>query len=259
MLLCAVGQAVSAGQPDQVLGPHHLGPWKGFRTERDMDRSALASRFGGDVFEDRDTLTVVVYDCITNTFNYPGATLARCSHIAEDIAFSNGPFGPEFTGARVVSGLNYAWGLQGSTAKWDVRFSFYRPVDFNFAGFAAPGGSMLNAGAAPLYTLTITGFDTNIFPGFVTRSGYFSLPTSFTLPFGDNGVIVDAAFVEPGTPGTAPLTSSNLLQANKTDTRVVWFFGTNTGLQLGALTTPQTFEQLAPIGNAATPGTTHPQ
>ncbi len=224
-----------------------------------MDRSALASRFGGDVFEDRDTLTVVVYDCITNTFNYPGATLARCSHIAEDIAFSNGPFGPEFTGARVVSGLNYAWGLQGSTAKWDVRFSFYRPVDFNFAGFAAPGGSMLNAGAAPLYTLTITGFDTNIFPGFVTRSGYFSLPTSFTLPFGDNGVIVDAAFVEPGTPGTAPLTSSNLLQANKTDTRVVWFFGTNTGLQLGALTTPQTFEQLAPIGNAATPGTTHPQ
>ena len=258
-MLCAVGGAASAAEPDGVLGPTWGGAWKGFRTDLDAERSALWSRYAPGVFEDRDTLTVVVYDCITNTFNYAGATLSQCSHIAEDITFSNGPFGPEFTGARVISGLNYAWGLQGGPARWDVRFSFYRPVDFNFSGFGAPGASMLAPGAVPMYTLTITGFDTNIFPGFVTRSGFFALPSSFTLPFGDNGVIVDAAFVEPGTPGTAPLTGTNLLQANKTDTRVVWYFGTNTGLQLGALTGPKTFEQLAPIGNAASPGATHPQ
>ncbi|MBY0112352.1 MAG: hypothetical protein K2Y21_05990 [Phycisphaerales bacterium] len=262
VLLCAIGQAVSAQQIDQVLGPSPLGPsgpWLGTRTELDPERSQLASRYAPGVFEDRDTLTVVVYDCITNAFNYPGATLARCSHIAEDIAFTNGPFGPEFTGARVITGLNYAWGLQGGPAKWDVRFSFYRAADFNFAGFSGLGTGMLNTAALPLYTLTITGFDTNIFPGFVTRSGFFALPTSFTLPFGDTGVIVDAAFLEPGTSPTAPVTGSNLLQINKTDTRVVWFFGTNTGLQLGALTGPKTFAELAPIGNAASPGSTHPQ
>ena len=265
-MLCAAGRAVSAEPSDVVLGPDSIGPgkpWQGLRTELDPARSALASRylegpFGGP-FEDRDTLTVVVYDCITNTFNYAGATLSRCSHIAEDITFSDGPFGPSFTGARVITGLNYAWGLQGGAAKWDVRFSFFRPVDFNFAGFSAPGAGMLSPLAVPMYTLSITGFDTNIFPGFVTRSGFFALPSSFTLPTGDNGLIVDAAFVEPGTPGTAPLTTNNLFQANKTDTRVVWFFGTNTGLQLGALTGPKTFQELAPIGNAATPGTTHPQ
>ncbi|HEX8875304.1 MAG TPA: hypothetical protein VF777_01045 [Phycisphaerales bacterium] len=258
MILCAAGRALAAEPVDVVLGPGQLAPgWLGFRTDLDPERSALASRFGP--FEDRDTLTVVVYDCITNTFNYQGATLSRCSHIAEDIAFNNGPFGPQFTGARVITGMNYAWGLQGGTAKWDVRFSFYRPADFNFAGFTGLGTGMLNPAALPLYTLTITGFDTNIFPGFVTRSGFFSLPTPFTLPFGDTGLIVDAAFLEPGTPGSAPLTSNNLLKINQTDTRVVWYFGTNTGLQLGALTGPKTFEQLAPIGNAASPGTTHPQ
>jgi hypothetical protein len=227
-------------------------------------RGAQKSTFG-----DRASINVIVYDTLTNNFAFQGFALGVCSHLVEDVSFAGGPYGPAYTGTRTLTQFAYSYGLTGGTASWDHRWSMYRPSDFSFAGFSGDGSGMVDPNATPYYVLTITGFDTNICPGFATTSGNTVFPTPVTIPTGDSGLILDQAFVEPGTPSTAPLTSTNLFQTNITSTRVYFFTGTNTNANnidtnLGTPAIdppvgPQTEAFLAAAGNAASPGYTHLQ
>lgn len=239
------------------------------RADRDLgerrDPYRQVERARRSLFGDRATISVNVYDNATNVLSFNRSSLGNCSHILEDISFGTGVYGPAFTGTRTLSNLRYSYGVQGGTAAWDIRLSFYRPTQGNFAGFSGDGTGMMDPTATPYYTLTITGFDTNICPGFRTISGLAAFPTPVTVPAGDTELLLDMAYVEPGTPGTAPLTSTNLFQTNISTTRVTIFFGTNSNAFLNpvppntATTGAQTFSALAAGGNPASPGATHPQ
>jgi len=210
-----------------------------------------------DTFGDR-AINIIIFDGSSTSFTHNGFSLGSCSHIVEDINLTPGPYGSSYVGTRTITGMEYSYGLTGSAAAWDMRFSFYSQADGDWAGFGAPGASVINPSATAYYTLTITGFDTTICPGFTTRSGFFLLPDSVEMPSGESSLWLDAAFVEPGTPGTAPLTSTNLLQANlPPNTRTYFFFGNNTGALLGATfvaATPYTPAQLQAAGSSASPG-----
>ncbi|MBS0188679.1 MAG: hypothetical protein JSS51_11460, partial [Planctomycetes bacterium] len=223
-LLVAAGAACSVAVADEVDGSlGRSAPKKVLIDDKDSFLHQPSGTFG-----DR-AINIIVYDCVSGSFVHNSFSLGNCSHILEDINLNPGPYGTSHVGARTITGMNYTYGLTGSAATWDMRFSFYRPTDATFAGFTGTGTSMVNPSATPYYTLTVTGFDTNICPGFVTRSGYFLLPSAVEMPTGDSSLWLDAAFVEPGTPGTAPLTSTNLFQTNITTTRTYFFFGNNTG------------------------------
>lgn len=212
-------------------------------------------------FGDRAVTNIIVYNGSSSSFSYNGATLGNCSHILEDINLAPGPYDAAFTGTRTLSGMEYSYGVIGGTAAWDIRFSYYRPSQVNWAGFTAPDAGMVDPTATPYYTLTITGFDTNICPGFVTRSGFFLTPGTVEMPAGDSALVLQAAAVLPGTPGTAPVTSSNLLPNAGSIFR--WFYGSNTNATFGAGFTPTsaafTEAALAAAGNPASPGRNHPQ
>ncbi|MBY0112349.1 MAG: hypothetical protein K2Y21_05975 [Phycisphaerales bacterium] len=260
VLMGAAGATFSVAQASDVDTTVSMGARKVLIDRKD-EAHRLNSQQG--TFGDRATINVVVYNNSSNSFLYFGATLGVCSHILDDISFAGGPYGPSFAGPRTLTGMEYSYGLTGGTASWDQRFSFYRPSDVNFAGFSGDGSGMINPSATPYYTLTITGFDTNICPGFVTRSGFFLLPSAVNVPTGDSALVLQTAFVEPGTPGTAPLTSTNLFQTNLTTSRVVFFFGTNSNAAFSAAPSgPQTEAFLTTAqagGNPASPGYTHPQ
>ncbi|MBS0190857.1 MAG: hypothetical protein U0573_03055 [Phycisphaerales bacterium] len=222
-------------------------------------------RNGAGTFGDRDVIPfVIVYDAASTSFVNAGFTTATCSHILEDINLAGGPYGPSFAGPRVLDGMQYSYGLSGSAATWDMRFSFYRPSEVSFLGVTGTGSSMIDPAATPYYTLTVTGFDTNICPGFVTRTGFFALPSTVEMPTGDSALWLEAAIVEPGTPGTAPLTSTNLFTTNIATTRVTFFFGNNTGARLvqPGQTIPAGSNQLVSYldgcGNPAAPGRSNP-
>lgn len=205
-------------------------------------------------FADRSVLDLVVYDTATNAFASPISSVA-ISHVLEDLSFANGPYAPTYLGPRLLSGMQYAFGINQASA-FNLRFSFYRTNQIALAGFSAPGASVLQPAAQPFYTLTVTGFDTTLAPGFLTRSGFFNLPAPVALSAGDTSLYVQAAVVQPGTPGTAPLTSANLLPNG----RVSWAFGTNTTQALGTQFTGAVTEtSLGFAGNPANPGATHPQ
>ncbi|MBL8876099.1 MAG: hypothetical protein JNM86_09925 [Phycisphaerae bacterium] len=214
-------------------------------------------QFGTDnTFGDR-AITVVVYDTATSSFTHNGFSLGTCSHILEDINLTPGPYGSSYSGTRSLTGLRYSYGLTGSAAAWDMRFSFYSPSDADWAGFGAPGASMINPNATPYFTLTVTGFDTNICPGFSAISGLLTFTDAVDMPAGESKLWLDAAFVEPGTPGTAPLTSTNLFQTNIAVTRTYFVLGNNTGSLLGATFvagTSYTPAQLEAAGSSASPG-----
>ncbi|MBL8887770.1 MAG: hypothetical protein JNK16_14015 [Phycisphaerales bacterium] len=238
-------------------------------TDRLIDRSSPKKMLGDrkdevvfrhGAFGDR-AIPIIVYDTATTAFTRNGTSLGNCSHILEDMSFANGPYGPAFAGTRTLSSLRYSYGLTGSAAAWDMRFSMYSPSDVATAGFTAPGASMINPAATPYYTLTVTGFDTNICPGFTTIAGLTNFPTPVTMPAGESLLWLDAAFVEPGTPGTAALTSTNLFQQNIATTRTYFYFANNTGALLGstfAAGTPYTTAQLDSAGNPASPGKSGP-
>ncbi|MBX3380007.1 MAG: hypothetical protein KF805_07915 [Phycisphaeraceae bacterium] len=214
----------------------------------------------GDTFGDR-AVNIIVYNGSSTSFTHNRFSLGTCSHILEDINLEPGPYGASFVGTRTLTGMEYSYGLTGSAATWDMRFSFYRQSDANFAGFGGNGTSMVNPAATPYYVLTITGFDTNICPGFTRRSGFFTLPSTVDMPAGDSSLWLDAAFVEPGTPGTAPLTNTNLFQTNIAVTRTYFLVGNNTGALLGAqyvAGTSYTVAQLDAAGNPASPGKSNP-
>ncbi|HEX8875639.1 MAG TPA: hypothetical protein VF777_02760 [Phycisphaerales bacterium] len=229
------------------------------------DPYEMVARARSSAFGDRATISVNVFDNATNVLSFNRTSLGNCSHILEDISFGTGVYGPSYTGTRTLSNLRYSYGLTGGTAAWDIRLSFYRPNQVNFAGFSGDGSGMVDPSASPYYTLTITGFDTNICPGFRTISGLTAFPNPVTLPAGDTELMLDMAYVEPGTPGTAPLTSTNLFQTNLTTTRVTVFYGTNTNAFLNpvppntATTGAQSFATLASAGSPASPGYSHPQ
>lgn len=262
MLLGAAGAACTvaiADEVDQSIGRSYP---KKVLIDDGLGRHSQSQNAFGD-----RAILVVVYDAASNSFVNQGSTLATCSHILEDISLANGPYGPAFTGTRTLTGMQYSYGLTGSAATWDMRFSFYRPSEGSFGGITGDGSPMINPNATPYYTLSITGFDTNICPGFVTRSGFFLLPENVDMPAGDSALWLDAAMVEPGTPGTAPLTTTNLFQTNKTVTRVTFFYGNNTGATLNPPPNPpiefpagsaQLPSALAAAGNPASPGYSSP-
>ncbi len=257
VLLAAAAGAVCtvamADNVDQAIG--RLSPKKMMIDNKDSFLRQSNATFG-----DR-ALNIIIFDSASGAFVHNGFSLGNCSHILEDINLNPGPYGTSYVGTRTITGMEYTYGLTGSSAAWDMRFSLYRPSDVDTAGFGTAGASMVNPNATPYYTLTVTGFDTNICPGFVTRSGFFLLPSSVEMPAGDSKLWLDAAFVEPGTPGTAPLTSTNLFQTNIATTRTYWFFGNNTGTLLGATFgagTNFTVAQLESAGNPASPGKSNP-
>lgn len=252
MLLGAAGAACTVAMADE--------------TDRVLDRSSPKKvlvdakdsflRQSTGTFGDR-AINIIVYDGSSTSFTHNAFSIGTCSHILEDINLNPGPYGVSHVGTRTITGMEYSYGLTGSAAAWDMRFSFYSPSDADWAGFGAPGASMVNPSATPYYTLTVTGFDTNICPGFTTRTGFFLLPSSVDMPAGESKLWLDAAFVEPGTPGTAALTSTNLFQQNIATTRTYFFFGNNTGSLLGATftaATPFTPAQLDAAGSSASPG-----
>ncbi|MBX3387974.1 MAG: hypothetical protein KF691_00820 [Phycisphaeraceae bacterium] len=225
------------------------------------DLEELRFQSAGGTFGDR-AITVVVYDTATSSFTHNGFSLGNCSHILEDINLNPGPYGSSFAGTRSLTGVRYSYGLTGSAAAWDMRFSFYSPNDATMAGFSGDGTSMINPAASPYFVLTVTGFDTNICPGFSAISGLLNFTAPVDMPTGESSLWLDAAFVEPGTPGTAPLTSTNLFQTNIAVTRTYFVFGNNTGSLLGAsfaAGTPYTTAQLSNAGSAASPGYGSPQ
>ncbi len=216
-----------------------------------------------DAFGDR-AINVIVYDGASAAFVNQAGSLANCSHILEDISLANGPYGPSYVGTRTISGMEYSYGLTASAATWDMRFSFYSPSQADFGGLPALG-SMIASDATPYYTLTVTGFDTNICPGFTTRTGFFLLPSTVEMPASESSLWLEGAFVEPGTPGTAPLTTTNLFQVNKVATNTYWFFGNNTaakisqpGHVIGASPVNILVSDLAFAGNPAAPGYSNP-
>jgi hypothetical protein len=266
MLVGACGAATSVAMADEVDFRSSKPNFKQAGDHKDSDLFRAGAGQAG-TFGDRATIDVIVYDSTTNAFVFGASvfSLGVCSHILEDISFAGGTYGPSFTGARNLSFFSYSYGLTGGTANWDHRLSFYRPTDVNFAGFSGDNTGMVDPSATPYYTLTITGFDTNICPGFVTKTAYLALPSVVTVPSGDSGLVLDVAYVEPGTPGTAPLTSTNLFQTNITTTRVYHSLGTNTNAFLNTpspgttLTGPQTAAFLSGSGNPSSPGYSHPQ
>lgn len=252
MLLGAAGAACTVAMADE--------------TDRVLDRSSPKKvlvdskdsflRQSTGTFGDR-AINIIVYDGSSTSFVHNAFSIGTCSHILEDINLNPGPYGTSHVGTRTITGMEYSYGLTGSAAAWDMRFSFYSPSQVDWAGFGAPGASMINPSATPYYTLTVTGFDTNICPGFTTRTGFFLLPSSVDMPAGESKLWLDAAFVEPGTPGTAALTSTNLFQQNIATTRTYFFFGNNTGSLLGATFvagTSYTPTQLDAAGSSASPG-----
>ncbi|HEX8876707.1 MAG TPA: hypothetical protein VF777_08170, partial [Phycisphaerales bacterium] len=262
VLMGAAGATFSVAVADEIDSTVGMGSRK-VMIDRGNEAHRLNSQQG--TFGDRATINVIVYNGSSNSFTFAaGFSLGTCSHIFEDINFAGGPYGPSYSGTRTITGMEYSYGLTGGSAAWDMRFSFYRPNEFNFAGFSGDGTGMIDPAATPYYTLTITGFDTNICPGFTTRSGFFLLPNSVDMPAGDSALGLQVAFMEPGTPGTAPITSTNLFQTNITTTRTYFFYGTNTNAA---------FTPAAPTGslseatlttaqggvNPASPGYTHPQ
>ena len=266
MLVGACGAAASVATADEIDFRPSKPNLKQLGDHKDSElfrkRAAQSGTFG-----DRAVIDVVVYDATTAAFVFTNALAAfgQCSHILEDISFAGGTYGPAYTGTRNLSFISYSYALTGGTAEWDQRLSFYRPSDVNFAGFSGDGSGMVDPNATPYYTLSVTGFDTNICPGFITKTVFVALPTTVEVPAGDSGLVLGVAYVEPGTPGTAPLTSTNLFQTNITTTRTYHVFGSNTNAFLNPANpgTPfagsQTFEALSAAGNPAAPGYSHPQ
>ena len=261
VLMGAAGATFSVAVADEIDSSVSMGARKVL-----IDRKDEAHRLNGQqgTFGDRATINVIVYNGSSNSFAFTGFSLGVCSHILEDVSFAGGPYGPSFAGTRTITGMEYSYGLTGGTAAWDMRFSVYRPTDVNFAGFSGDGSGMVDPSATPYYTLTVTGFDTNICPGFTTRTGYFLLPSSFDMPAGDSGLALDVAFMEPGIDGTVPISSTNLFQTNITTTRTYFFVGTNTNAAFtpAAPIASQTFAALQTAQGGlspASPGYTHPQ
>ncbi|HEX8875640.1 MAG TPA: hypothetical protein VF777_02765, partial [Phycisphaerales bacterium] len=271
LLVGACGAVASVAMADEIDMKVRQGSLKALGDRKDsflFKQNATQGTFG-----DRATISVIIYDNTTNTLNSAnvaqGTTLATCSYILEDISFAGGPYQPSFTGDRVLTGTTYHYFLGAGTASWDIRHSYYRPSDVNFAGFGGDGNGMIDPNATPYYTLTVTGFDTNLCPNFGGVSNFFALPSEVDVPAGDTGLVLAAAYVEPGTPGTAPITSTNLLQVNQTTSRVSLYFGTNTlatnidtnpgtaGIQPPAGAQTEAF--LAAAGSPASPGYTHIQ
>ncbi|MBY0112351.1 MAG: hypothetical protein K2Y21_05985 [Phycisphaerales bacterium] len=268
MLVGACGAVASVAMADEIDRRWDRSALKDMSRESLKEIRQNAAPSGA--FGDRATILAIVYDMMTNTFANQGFFLGNCSHLMEDISFGNGLYGPSYTGTRVLRGVQYSYDLRGGTASWDHRLAFYLPADVNFAGFSGDNSGMINPNATPYYTLTITGFDTNICPGFSTTSALVTLPSEVTLPANTLGLVLDQAFVEPGTPGTAPLTSTNLFQTNLTTSRVNFIIGTSSNANFldanpGApgiqpVTGPQTEAFLsAPEINPASVGYTHPQ
>ena len=205
-------------------------------------------------FGDR-AMNAIVYDNTLASFVFNSVTIGLCSHVLEDISFNPGPYGSEFTGPRTITGLSYALSVSGSSALFDLRFSFYRQSDAVFTGFTGVGTNMINPNATPYYTVTIQQSDL-VCPGFTTQFGYMMLPSAAIVPAGETGLWLDAAIVEPGTPGSAPLTSTNLFQTNKTITRVAFQLGSRSGALGPTFFGPQTPDALAAASNPAAIGST---
>jgi len=205
-------------------------------------------------FGDR-AMNAIVYDNTLAGFVLNPLTIGLCSHVLEDISFNPGPYGSEFTGPRTITGLSYALSVSGSPALFDLRFSFYRQSDAVFTGFTGVGTSMISPNATPYYTVTIQQSDL-VCPGFTTQFGYMMLPSAAIVPAGETGLWLDAAIVEPGTPGSAPLTSTNLFQTNKTITRVAFQLGSRSGATGPHFSGPQTPAALAAAANPASIGYT---
>lgn len=252
MLLGAAGAACTvaiADETDRVIDRHS--PKKVLIDRQDSFLGSPSGTFG-----DR-AINIIIFDGSSSSFIRNGFSIGTCSHVLEDIDLTPGPYGTSYAGTRTITGMEYSYGLTGSAAAWDMRFAFYSPSDADWAGFGAPGASIINPDATAYYTLTVTGFDTNICPGFTTRTGFFLLPESVEMPAGESKLWLQAAFLEPGTPGTAPITSTNLFQTNIATTRTYFFYGNNTGALLGATFlagTPYTPTQLEAAGSSASPG-----
>jgi hypothetical protein len=253
LLATAAGAACTvaiADETDRVLGRHS--PMK---MMSDLKDTRLQQQ--GGTFGDR-AINIVVFDAATTSFTHNGFSIGTCSHILEDLNLSPGPYGSSYAGTRSMTGLRYSYGLTGSAAAWDMRFSFYSQADADWAGFTAPGASMIDPAAEPYFVLSVTGFDTNICPGFSAISGLLTLTEPVEMPTGESSLWLDVAFVEPGTPGTAPLTNTNLFQENIATTRTYFVYGNNTGALLGIPAGSQTVAALDAAGNPASPGSSNP-
>ncbi|MGH7243924.1 MAG: hypothetical protein ACREJD_10940 [Phycisphaerales bacterium] len=207
-----------------------------------------------DPFGDR-SYNVTVYDNFSSAFVHSTLLVGLCSHVLEDVSFDPGPYGNAYAGTRSLTALSYAISVSGAQVGFDLRFSFYRPSDALFTGFSGSGSSMINPAASPYYALTITGFNPNC-PGSIALNGPVLFPSPVNLPGGDSGLWVDAAILEPGTPGTAPLSSTNLLQINKTSSRVSFLLGQSSNASGPAFNGPQTPATLAAAANPANVGYT---
>lgn len=251
LFLATVGTAAAfAGADELSLTEHTPIPYKTLNdTLPWRHQSPSDSPFGDRAYN------VIVYDNLASVLPFNTLTVGLCSHLLEDISFNPGPYGNSYTGTRTLTAFGYAIGVTGSTASFDLRFSFYSKNDVSFTGFSGVGTSMINPNAVPYYTVTVQK-GTEICPGFSTRTGFMLLPSPAQMPAGETGLWLDAAIVEPGTPGSAPLTSTNLFQENKTFNRVYFQLGSSSHAIGPGFSGPQTPAALAAASNPASVGST---
>ncbi len=201
----------------------------GSPSERQVVTPPAASELGSAESFIGNTYSANVYDCAAYQTASGYMQLANTSHILEDISFSGGPYGPAYAGERDISSFRFAYKVPTQSGTWDTRFTFYSPSDATFSGFSGPGTAMINPNAVPIAVVQVTGFTPGTAcPGVLTFRT-IELQNHIDLPSGVSGVWVDAAFLVPGTPVSAPLTSANLLQTSAQANSLVQFaFGTNT-------------------------------
>ena len=140
VLMGAAGATFSVAMADEIDSSVGMGNRK-VLIDRGNEAHRLSRQQG--TFGDRATINVIIYNGSSNSFAFTGFSLGVCSHILEDISFAGGPYGPSYVGTRTITGMEYSYGLTGSAATWDMRFSFYAQADGNWAGFTAPGASVI--------------------------------------------------------------------------------------------------------------------
>ncbi|GJQ30158.1 MAG: hypothetical protein HBSAPP03_20420 [Phycisphaerae bacterium] len=193
----AAGLAVPAwGQPDELTGiPVHI---------QDNSRGTYGDRAMG-----------MPIDNWTNA-NHTGLFLflgeANGKHIMDDFYFAPGPWASQL--ARTIDGVDFAiWSNLGADFK--VRMRIWDMADINYAGFASPGGDMINPSGTPLRDWMVFPTTYNYFgEGFVQIN--VALPGgSLAIPGTVTGIAVEVQTIDPITelPGAsvpgATFTSNN--------------------------------------------------
>lgn len=119
VILACAGTAGAIASADELsLGDQRHVPYKTLNDTVPWRQQSSTEPFG-----DR-ARNVIVYDNDSGVFTHSMFTIGTCSHVLDDISFNPGPYGTAYTGTRTLTGLSYGLSVTGSSAVFDLRFSF---------------------------------------------------------------------------------------------------------------------------------------